>query len=259
MATIKLCNKCGLDKDILNFNKNSKMKDKLSRICKECVKQIYVKNIDKIKEYQKNNSEKIKITKQKYWSKNKNQLNKNQKDFYSKNKNRLNAITKKYYENNRSNLIAYQKTYRKYNKEKVRATHRKNYKLRKKDNPSYKIRAHCSKMIYIYLRKQGLSKNKSSFINNLNYTIIQLKEHLETQFESWMNWSNWGRYNVKTWDDNDQLTWRWQIDHIIPQSNFSYTSMEDQSFKDCWALNNLRPYSAKQNWLDGISKVRHIK
>jgi len=25
----------------------------------------------------------------------------------------------------------------------------------------------------------------------------------------------------------------------------------------CWSLNNLRPYSAKQNILDGIYKVRH--
>jgi len=74
-----------------------------------------------------------------------------------------------------------------------------------------------------------------------------------------MNWNNWGVYKSKNWNDNDSSTWTWQIDHIIPQSNLPYTSMEDENFKKSWDLNNLRPYSAKQNILDGISRVRHKK
>jgi hypothetical protein len=35
--------------------------------------------------------------------------------------------------------------------------------------------------------------------------------------------------------------------------------MEDDNFKKCWALNNLRPLSAKQNILDGTTKIRHEK
>jgi hypothetical protein len=65
-----------------------------------------------------------------------------------------------------------------------------------------------------------------------------------------MTWNTHGIYNSKTWDDNDVSTWRWQIDHIIPQSILPYTSIEDNNFKKCWALENLRPYSAKQNILD---------
>jgi len=44
---------------------------------------------------------------------------------------------------------------------------------------------------------------------------------------------------------------------IIPQSTFKYSSMEDQEFKNCWALSNLRPLSAKQNNFDGIHQIRH--
>ena len=66
-----------------------------------------------------------------------------------------------------------------------------------------------------------------------------------------MTWENHGVYNLNTWDDNDQSTWKWNIDHIIPQSKLPYTSMEDDNFKKCWALENLRPYSAKQNIIDG--------
>ena len=65
-----------------------------------------------------------------------------------------------------------------------------------------------------------------------------------------MNWNNWGKYNPKTWDDNDSSTWTWQIDHIIPVSHFKYNCESDEEFKKCWSLDNLRPYSAKQNIIE---------
>ena len=83
-----------------------------------------------------------------------------------------------------------------------------------------------------------------------------------------MNWDNWGIYKLGQWSDNDQSTWKWQIDHIIPQSELLYTDMfkygywwfkkmSDDNFKKSWSLENLRPYSAKQNAIDGGSKIRH--
>lgn len=87
----------------------------------------------------------------------------------------------------------------------------------------------------------------------------ELKEHLEKQFECWMNWKNYGKYDSKVWIENDSSTWTWQIDHIIPQSTFKYTSMENEEFKKCWELNNLRPLSSKQNFMDGVLRVRHEK
>ena len=98
-----------------------------------------------------------------------------------------------------------------------------------------------------------------SIIKYLPYSIKELKCYLENKFESWMTWNNWGAYNKYTWIDNDQSTWTWNIDHIIPQSNLPYSLMTDDNFKKCWSLDNLRPLSAKQNVLDGINRVRHIK
>lgn len=66
-----------------------------------------------------------------------------------------------------------------------------------------------------------------------------------------MTWESRGRYNSKTWT--------WQIDHIIPHSTFKYTSMVDENFQKCWSLKNLRPLNAKQNYLDGIRRVRYHK
>lgn len=96
-------------------------------------------------------------------------------------------------------------------------------------------------------------------ISYLPYTAENLKTHIESQFEPWMTWYNWGKYVCSTWNDNDPSTWKWQIDHIVPKSDFNYTAIIDKEFQDCWSLSNLRPLSAKQNLLDGVSRVRHVK
>jgi hypothetical protein len=74
-----------------------------------------------------------------------------------------------------------------------------------------------------------------------------------------MNWENWGKYKPESWDDNNKTTWTWNIDHIIPHSDLPYKSPKDENFKKAWSLENLRPYSAKQNILDGTSRIRHKK
>ena len=44
-----------------------------------------------------------------------------------------------------------------------------------------------------------------------------------------MTWENQGKYNPKQWDDNDPTTWKWQLDHIIPQSDLPAMSMDEDS------------------------------
>lgn len=96
----------------------------------------------------------------------------------------------------------------------------------------------------------SLLYNINSYIYDyLPYTIQELKQHLEAQFEPWMTWLNCGVYNKKIWNDQDQITWRWQIDHIIPQSKFIFNSIRDESFLKCWSLSNLKPLSSKNNIL----------
>jgi hypothetical protein len=83
----------------------------------------------------------------------------------------------------------------------------------------------------------------------LPFDARTLKNHLESQFEFWMHWKNQGKYKISDWNDNDASTWFWQIDHIIPQGAFLFTSVEDEAFRLCWSLDNLRPISAKANAL----------
>jgi hypothetical protein len=130
------------------------------------------------------------------------------------------------------------------------------YTIRKrKTDIIFNIRCVLSTRIITALKKKKYCKNGKSFLLSLPYSIKELKNHLEKQFlepgNEWMTWNNWGKYSVKTWDDNNSKTWTWNIDHTIPQSKLPYTSMEDDNFQKCWALENLRPLSAKQNVIEG--------
>lgn len=142
----------------------------------------------------------------------------------------------KYFQDNKIKISQYQNKYKK-NKRII--------------SPQFKLRCNLSIMIAKSFKRNNLSKNNQTISQYLFYTIQDLKLYLESKFESWMTWENYGRYNSKTWNDQDASTWTWNIDHIIPQSTFNYISIQDENFKKCWSLDNLRPYSAKQNILDG--------
>jgi hypothetical protein len=241
--THKECPKCKIDRDINQFNKKTSW-------CKLCL-------VEYRKTYSAANVEKLKKDKQEYYLENREILLDKVKKYNQENKDH-----KKEYDKNRlaTDPEKYRKERRDYyynNKEACIERGRKNSNIKYKNDPLFKIRSRVSCEVRRALTKLGLSKNKHSILKYLPYTLNELKEHLEQQFETWMNWSNWGKYDVKTWDDNDVSTWTWQIDHIIPQADLLYTSMEDDNFQKCWALNNLRPYSSKQNLLDGVSRVRH--
>lgn len=120
-----------------------------------------------------------------------------------------------------------------------------------KKDLNFKLRKRLSNEIWKALQKIDYSKMGHSILEYLPFSINELKEHLEKQFEPWMTWENWGACNKK------KKTW--QIDHIIPHSEFNYISMENKEFKECWNLNNLRPLEAFKNASDGGTRVRHIK
>jgi hypothetical protein len=235
------------------------------KTCKKC----YCERTNK---YKKDNVLKIKNNTKQYYKKNKENLSKYRKSYYENNKDKEYERNRKYAIANKEKLNEYYQSYRDDNKEKMRLYYKeyriknkntisvkqKNYsKARKIVDPKFKLRSRLSTAICIHLKENNGSKNNKSIISALPYSIEDLKIHLEKQFEPWMNWFNYGSYKISSWDDNDQSTWTWQIDHIIPHSTFKYTSIDDDSFKNCWALENLRPLSAKQNILDGVCKIRH--
>lgn len=225
-----LCKKCNQEKIETDFS------EKRKTWCKLCVK-------DYNTIYRNNNKDKYKKHKQTEEYKQKSKQYKQQTKLH------IQEWGKEYFIKNKDKIMEYRQN----NKEKILKTNRKRNTERIATEPSFKLRV----LISAYLRSTFKKKNKESMLKHLPYTLDELKFHIESQFESWMSWANHGRYYPKIWNDNDQNTWTWQIDHIIPHSIFKYESIQDENFKKCWALENLRPLSAKQNVLDGIYKTRH--
>ena len=161
------------------------------------------------------------------------------KQYSKENKDKLNKHSLDYYYNNPEKI----KQYKKENKTKITQYHNDYEQQRKLIDPVFKIRKNCSRLIGLALLASSGSKNGQSILKHLSYTMKELKDHLEKQFDSKMSWDNYGRY--------------WHIDHIYPQSLLPYTNMEEENFKKCWALSNLQPLEAianikKSNKLEGI-------
>lgn len=149
--------------------------------------------------------------------------------------------------------------YKKNNSESLILYHR-NYMAEKRQNDlGFKLHGIVAKTVLEMLKKNDTSKDDKSCNEFLEFTSDQIVEYLmnHPEKEWWMNENNHGNYNSQIWNDSDPATWTWQLDHIIPRSLFKYISMSDIDFKICWSLENLRPLSAKQNLLDGATKIRH--
>lgn len=114
---------------------------------------------------------------------------------------------------------------------------RKQRKDKKLSDNQKQVRHNVRGLVTQKLRNRGLTKNNKTF-NALGYSPEELIKHLESKFQPGMAWENYGRDG-------------WHIDHIVPDSWFTYESMEDQGFKDSWALSNLQPLWAKPNHSKG--------
>lgn len=147
----------------------------------------------------------------------------------------------------------YKKQWKENNVDRLRL-YRRQYESR----PDVKLKKRVSRAIHHALRKRGSSKTADT-LSFLPYGIKDLKKHLESQFEPWMSWENWGKYNPSTWDDSNPKTWTWQLDHKIPMANHTYSCQDDPGFLEAWKLENLRPLRAKDNIILGAKMKRTRK
>jgi hypothetical protein len=83
------------------------------------------------------------------------------------------------------------------------------------------------------IRRNGGSKYVEKA---LGYSIAEMKRHLELQFTRGMNWEKFMAGEI-------------HIDHIVPQADFDLT--DDDEWRRCWCLSNLRPLWAKDNLKKG--------
>jgi len=107
-------------------------------------------------------------------------------------------------------------------------------------DPMYRLNRNIGCVIRASLKTNNLSKNNRHWESIVGYPLQELKLHLETQFDSYMNWENHGSY--------------WHIDHIIPLASLTFDSEEHENFRLLWSLGNLQPLFGPEN----LSKNKKI-
>ena len=145
---------------------------------------------------------------------------------YRKNRDKALERSREYYRRNRAKVLARMSSPegREYSAAKMRD--------RLQANPQFKLHSNTSRAIRAALGGKGGRR----WEDLVGYTAEDLKLHIERQFVRGMGWHNYGRGSGK-----------WHIDHIVPQSAFTFTSPDDPDFKACWALTNLRPLWGDKN------------
>lgn len=190
----------------------------------------------------------------KYYEENKERLLAKAKENYENNKARIRISQKEYQYGRKEQISDYNKSYYDKNKETVKEYKNNWARNRSKNDPCFRLRRITSRAINRAISIFGGSKAGKSVSDYLPYTIQELKEHLEKQFEPWMRWDNHGVFIKNNYIENDPATWTWHIDHIMPISSFYFKTIEDNDFQKCWALSNLRPFKS----IDNIKKSNKV-
>lgn len=222
---VKLCNKCKLILSHDQFYKNKKGKYGLHGQCKKCRNEV-------IQIYRQANKEKIQENAKKHRQDNKEKIREYNKKYRHDNKIGIQEKLQKHRKDN----PGYSKEYRLKNLKKTQGYFRQYTYEQRKNNPKYRLNHNISRSIQKSLKIQNLLKNYRHWESLINFTLQELMDHLEGLFQFGMTWKNYGK---------------WHIDHRKPINFFNFQIVNDSEFKECWALNNLQPLWAEDNFRKG--------
>jgi hypothetical protein len=204
----KICKKCNLEKDICEFYIKKISKDGYRNTCKTCDCKASENQYNNNKEYFSNKAKKWRETNE------------------EKTKENIN----KFYLNNPD----YRKNYQKNNKVSIN----ERYKNRIKTDINFKVKENIRHLISNSIKNNGFSKNtKTEEI--LGLSVFEFKIFIENQFESWMNWENYGNPKDGILEPNKT----WDLDHIIPIS----TAKTQEDIIRLSHYTNLRPFCSYNN------------
>lgn len=222
----KICTNCLNEKEIFDFyTKNGKPNSQ----CKECIKikvKRYRESLDKtknkeyFKDYQENNKDKLKEYKRQNYLKNKEKIKERSKIHYENNKEDHNKKSSERQKNNRDKRNSY---LREYNLNK------------RKNEPLFRIKNNIRTTICASIKRCGYKKYSKTYeILGCSYNDFII--YLESKFESWMSWENYGMYN-------GELYFGWDIDHIVPVKS----AKTEQEIININHYTNLQPLCSKIN------------
>lgn len=196
------CNKCNQSKDANEFVKGKS-------ICKVCWS----------------------IDRKAYYQKNKKQIIAKQLENYHADKSKA----AKRYSDNKDKYSGKNASYYKANKEVINKKKEERHKVRMVEDPLYKITYNIRRNISVSLKARNYTKSSKTH-QLLGCTFEFFKSYIESKFESWMNWDNYGKYN-------GQLNYGWDLDHIVPLS----TAKSEKEMVELLHFSNVQPLCSKVN------------
>jgi hypothetical protein len=220
----KVCKECNIDKNLSEFRKGRNQ-------CKKCTS-------DKYKDYHK-----------KYYIENKNHLLLKMQKNYKENIEDRKLKNKKYREENIEYMKEYMINYRLENSEKIKEYKDKNKEYLKEYNKEYwnkRLKEDDLFRLKSILRKRigCLLKNKSKSTEEIiGCSFEEFKNYLESKFEDWMNWENYGLYS-------GEYKFGWDIDHIKPLSS----AKNEEEIYELFFFKNLQPLCSRENRYDKRDK-----
>jgi hypothetical protein len=251
-------------KSISDFGKAKNRSDGLRGWCKKCTNvatsQWQRDNPEKVKakkerfyqnhngynkEYYKINADKIKAKTREWYIVNKEKAHESGRLWAISNKEKVQLYRSKWKEANTEAIRVANKEYRIKNKEK-RLEYTRNWRIRniekaremgrkasarRLSTSKGKLNSNISREIRASVKDE--SKNSCHWEDLVNFTVDQLKSHLEKLFQPGMTWENYGTV--------------WEIDHRFPIASFNFEKPEDIEFKLCWSLKNLQPLGVFEN------------
>lgn len=211
----KLCQKCKLNKLIVEFHRNRATKDGLCSYCKIC-KSIIDKANYKLYKTERNRKSKEYYIKNKAKIKAQNKLmyqtpeyKRKAKESRLKNRDKISIGKKNYYQKHKAERNAQWANRR-----------RTNIDVRLANN----LRARLNKALH------GNHKS-TSMISLLGCSLEEFKLYIQLKFKEGMTWTNYGQ--------------EWHIDHINPCINFNLKLVEEQ--QKCFHFSNLQPLWKLEN------------
>ena len=224
----KTCTKCGVEKDVSEFCRNNRTKDRLHFWCKLCSKEHYEAKREEIcakrRGYYEANLGEIRTKKkERYHAKREELLAKGKERYYAK-REQLLAKCKEHYKANRDELIAKWREYREANREKILAK-RRTAEARAKRNkrmieePLLRVVENLRRRVRSALKSQDVKKTTNT-MDLIGCSPEFLTKHLEKQIKP----------GTKRED--------YHVDHIVPCAFFNLTNEEEQ--KMCFHWTNLQ-------------------
>jgi len=138
---------------------------------------------------------------------------------------------KKYYKENHIRIKESTVKWRKDNPEKVKEWSKQYNSKRYKTDLKYNLNSKISCLMWYSLKKNKANRTWKSLVD---YTLADLIKRLNETMPV--------GYTFK-----DLLNGKLHIDHILPKRLFQFKTSEDEEFKQCWSLYNLRLLPAKEN------------